>query len=408
VSIGDLPVKVAPLFDPASVRSLVQLRSEIHRDPELSLGEERTARRLEERLRLTPGGRVSIERVAGTGVIARVAGRRTGKGIEPVAIRGDIDALPIQEDTGLPYASATPGVMHACGHDVHATWAVGAAELLAKDPADGDVLVVLQPAEEIGAGALAILETGVLDGVAAIVGGHVDRRFPVGQVVVDDGPLAASSDSFTIELRGAGAHAARPHESNDVVVALAALITAAQTIVSRRLNPAIPGVVTIAAVHAGDAANVIPDYGRVRGTIRAVDPVSRALMLGELRRIAEGVASAHGVQASLSVDEGTPPLINAAWPTSAVRDAAIVILGRENVVPLGTVNMAAEDFAYYAERIPACFIRVGAREPGGHPIPAHSPRFYAAPESIFVGAAVLAEAARRISAGTASGVGVLP
>src|SRR5205085_2730043 len=196
------------------------------------------------------------------------------------------DALPIHEATGLPFASRVPGVMHACGHDVHATWAVGAATLLAKNPADGDVLIVLQPAEETGKGALAILESGALDGVAAIFGGHVDRRFALGQVVADEGPLAASADTFEIEIVGAGAHAARPHESRDPIIAAAAIISALQTIVSRRLNPATPGVVTIGTVHAGSAPNVIPERATLTGTVRAIEPTSREMMLRELKSVA--------------------------------------------------------------------------------------------------------------------------
>src|SRR5262249_21001584 len=181
----------------------------------------------------------AIARVAGTGVVARIAGRDRRAPV--VAVRGDIDALPVAEDTGLPFASHNDGVMHACGHDVHATWAVGAAALLAREPAAGDVLVVLQPAEETGKGAPAVLATGALDEVRAIFGGHVDRRFAVGQVVADEGPLAASADTFEVELHGQGAHAARPHESADPIVGLGALIGALQTIVARRLNPATPG-----------------------------------------------------------------------------------------------------------------------------------------------------------------------
>jgi amidohydrolase len=390
-----LPPGVSAVLDDATRRWLTDLRCAIHADPELSRQEERTATRLEGALREIAG--VEVRRVAGTGVVARIRGTKGGTGTT-VAIRGDIDALPIQEDTGLSFASRNPGVMHACGHDVHATWAVGAAALLAKQPAASDVVIVLQPAEEIGAGALAMLESGALDGVRAIVGGHVDRRFPVGQAVVDDGPLAASADTFTIDLAGHGAHAARPHESSDVIVAAAALITAIQTIVSRRLNPATPGVVTVGSVESGSAPNVIPDRAVLRGTIRAVDAASRAMMHEALGTITAGVASAHRVEAGVTFDRGTPPLVNPSWPTSTVRAAAAAMLGADNVVPLGTVNLAGEDFAFYLESMPGCFIRVGAREAGGEVIAAHSPRFYAAPESVFIGAAVLAESARRIAA----------
>ena len=228
----------------------------------------------------------------------------------------------------------------------------------------------------------------------AIFGGHVDRRFAVGQVVADEGPLAASADMFEIELVGQGAHAARPHESADPIVGLGALIGAMQTIVSRRLNPANPGVVTIGAVHAGTASNVIPDRATLKGTVRAVDAASRTLMLDEVRRLAESVAGAYRLTARVSLDLGTPPIVNPPNATAWARRAAVSIVGDENVVPLGFLNLAGEDFAHYMERIPGCFLRIGAREPGGVAIPAHAPKFYAAEESIFVGAAVLAESAR--------------
>lgn len=375
---------------------LLELRRSIHREPELAFQEERTAAKLE--VALEQSGISDIKRVAGTAIIARIRGTEP-KGRSPViAIRGDIDALPIGEETGLPFASERAGVMHACGHDVHATWAVGAAALLASKPARGDVVIVLQPAEEIGRGAAAVLETGALDGVAAIFGGHVDRRFEVGQVVADSGPLAASADMFEIELIGQGAHAARPHEANDPIVAAAALVMAIQTIVSRRLNPATPGVVTVGQISAGNAPNVIPDRASLRGTIRAVEPVSRKLMLDELRRLSESIASAHGVRASVSVPEGTPPLVNPENAAAWSREAVTRVLGRDALVPLGFLNLAGEDFAFYLERMPGCFLRIGAREKGGKPIPAHSPRFYPAESSIFVGAAVLAECARVASA----------
>ena len=216
---------IAALFSADARSTLSALRRDLHQHPELAFTESRTATVLERELAaLSP---VSIMRVAGTGVVARMRGRTRGAPV--VAVRGDIDALPIQEATGLPYASVNAGVMHACGHDVHAAWAVGAARLLAEQPATGDVLVVLQPAEETGEGAAAVMETGALDDVSAIFGAHEDRRFTIGQVVAQPGPLAAAADVFEIELVGHGAHGARPHESADPVVCAAAMISAFQS-----------------------------------------------------------------------------------------------------------------------------------------------------------------------------------
>lgn len=397
-----VPAKVAALFDGGARQALVDLRRALHRHPELSGAEEQTARRLYDALaELRPA---QLDRVAGTGVVARFAGR--DRGAPPIALRGDIDALPIQEATQLDFTSEVPGVMHACGHDVHATWAVGAARLLASRPAASDVIVVLQPAEETGSGAQAILAAGALDGVRAIFGGHVDRRFAVGQVVADAGPLAASADTFTIELIGRGAHGARPHEAADPVVGAGALIGVLQTIVSRRLNPAHPGVVTIGTVHAGTASNIIPERAKLTGTLRATEPETRTLLLDEVKRLAEATASAYGLRAQVTLELGPPPLVNGEEPASWAREAAGAVLGADAVVPLGFRNMAAEDFACYLETIPGCFLRIGAREVGGVAIPAHSPQFYAAEESIFIGAAVLAESARvaaRSLSGAASG-----
>lgn len=372
---------------------LVDLRRAIHREPELAFQEERTALKLERAL--AEVGVRDVKRVAGTAVIGRVPGRQ--RGAPAIAIRGDIDALPISEATGLPYASQHPGVMHACGHDVHATWAVGAAALLVADPAPGDAVIVLQPAEEIGRGAAAVLAAGALEGVSMIFGGHVDRRFEVGQVVADPGPLAASADTFEIDVIGQGAHAARPHEARDPIVASAAIVLALQTIVARTLNPATPGVVTVGHVRAGNAPNVIPDRALLSGTVRAIDAASRAHMLEELRRIAASVGAAHGVTVEVKIPEGTPPLVNSDGAVAHARAAVARVLGEEALVPLGFLNLAGEDFAYYLERMPGCFLRIGAREPGGERIPAHSPTFYAAEESIAVGALVLAECARAAS-----------
>ena len=379
---------------PSSLRqSLIALRRELHQHPELSGHEHRSCERLHRALREIVGlPEDAIRCVAGTGLVARVPGRDPSAPM--VAIRGDIDALPIQEATGLPYASAVPGVMHACGHDVHASWAVGAAALLAQAPTRGDVLIVLQPAEETGEGARAILDVGELDDVTAVFGAHVDRRFRVGEVVADVGPLAGSADTFEIELVGHGAHAARPHESADPIAGAGVLITALQTIVSRRLNPADAGVVTLGMLQAGSAPNIIPDRALLSGTLRAVTADTRALLQEELRRITAGIAAAHRLEAHLTFDLGTPPLVNPPEPVSWAREAVSALLGPEALVPLGFLNLAGEDFAYYLERIPGCFLRIGAREPGGEPVAAHAPHFFPAEESLFVGAAVLAATAR--------------
>jgi len=378
------------LFSPALRERLLELRRDIHRHPELAFREERTADRLVAELTVLKPAQ--LDRVAGTGVIARIEGEDPDA--PTVVVRGDIDALPIQEDTGLPFASENAGVMHACGHDVHAAWTVGAAHLLAERPAHGDVLILLQPAEETARGAPAVLKSGVLESAAAIFGAHVDRRFPVGQVVAQAGPVAAAADGFTIELVGRGAHGARPHEGVDPIVGAGALIGALQTIVSRRLRPGTPAVVTIGKLQAGTAANVIPDTARLEGTIRSLDRESRDLLYDELLRIAEGTAATYGLEVRNSVSLGPPPIVNAEQPVDWARQAVTALLGADALVPLGQVNMGGEDFAFYLEQMTGCFLRIGAREDGGEFIAAHSSRFFAADASIFVGAAVLAETAR--------------
>lgn len=386
------------LFAPEVRSRLAALRRDLHQHPELSLREERTASRLHDELeRLGPH---ELARCAGTGVVARFRGRDRGAPV--VALRGDIDALPIEERTGLSFASVNPGVMHACGHDVHATWAVGAACLLQREPAAGDVVVVLQPAEEIGEGAKAVLASGALDGVRAIFGAHVDRRFAVGEVVAQEGAVAAAADDFTIVVRGVGGHAARPHLCRDALVAAAEIVGALQTLVSRRIDPGSAAVVTVGAFEAGRASNVIPEVATLRGTLRSTDPAVRSRLAEELSRVVRGVAEAHEVTAEVDVRLGSPPLLNSARAARWAAAAAASVLGSDAVVPLGQVNMGGEDFACYLEHIEGCFLRVGAREAGGEIIGAHQPTFYAAEDSVFVGAAVLAATARRASAELAS------
>lgn len=372
---------------------LVALRHDLHRRPELAFEERETQARLREELELLAPA--SLDEAGGTGLVARIAGR--DREAPAVAVRGDIDALPITEETGAPFASEVPGRMHACGHDVHASWAVGAAALLAEEPAAGDVLVVLQPAEEVARGARAILESGVLDGVAAIFGGHVDLRFEVGTAVAQAGPLAASADTFRIELAGGGAHGARPHEARDPVVAGAALVGTLQTIVSRRLAPGTPAVVTVGTFHAGTAPNIIPARAELSGTLRALDPEVRTTLHREVESIARAVGDLYGVAAEVEIREGAPPLVNSEEASGWARRAVAEVFGEEALRPLPVLNLAGEDFAEYLERMPGCFLRIGARRSDQPAVSAHSPRFLPDDGAVAAGAALLARCARTAS-----------
>lgn len=377
---------------------LLALRRALHAAPELSWQERGTQVLLRSALELA--GITDIREVAGTGLVAVIPGTRAGAPV--VALRGDIDALPITEETGLSFASQHPGVMHACGHDMHATWAVAAGMLLKRSPADGEVRLLFQPAEEVGEGATKVIESGALDGVAAIFGGHVDWRFTVGEVVATAGPLAASTDTFEIVFHGRGGHGARPHDAIDPVVGLGAFIGAVQTIVSRELDPALPGVVTVGVVQAGIASNVIPETARCAGTIRATVPGARTLLCEAVSRLAHAVAATHRLTATVTLSEGTPPLVNtvngAAWAQAAVRE----LLGPQALTSLATANMGGEDFAFYLERMEGCFMRIGTWREGRTRAGVHTPRFDPDEDALFVAGTVLAGCARTASAKSAT------
>lgn len=389
-----LPAGVRDQFTDADRTFLIELRRSLHRRPELSWKEKQTQARLREALLAC--GITEVRETAGTGLIARIPGS-TGTG-PAVAIRGDIDALPIQEATGLPFASQHDGVMHACGHDMHAAWAVGAGLLLARSPAVGEVRVLLQPAEELGEGASRVLEDRALEGVGAIFGAHVDWRYTVGEIVATPGPLAASTDSFEIIFHGRGGHGARPQDTIDPIVGLAAFVCDLQTIVSRRLDPALPGVVTVGQLEAGSAPNVIPESARCTGTVRATRPDTRKLLLDELERVAHAVAAAHRLTCTVHITEGTPPLMNAARGSAWMQDAARDLLGEPSLRELAVANMGGEDFAFYTERIEGCFARIGTWREGRSRAGVHTPRFDPDEDALFVASALLAESARRASA----------
>lgn len=377
-------------IDPQVFDRMVTFRRDLHRHPELSWEEQRTAERIAIALeRLGVGHR----RLADTGVVAELPGP---EGVPRVALRADMDALPIQEETGLDFASAHPGVMHACGHDGHSSMLLGATELLVaqREPLPAPVRLVFQPAEEKGAGARAMIEEGVLEDVGLIFGGHLDRYFPWGTLVVTEGAVNASTDAFRIEITGQAGHAARPHESVDAVVVGSLMVMAIQTIVSREVNPAFPAVVSVGLFEAGTVANAIAGQARLEGTIRTQHQEVREHFMRSVKRIAESVGQLHGAVVRVGFRSGTPGVLNPPDATSLARDAAVNVVGPRKVKELTQANMGGEDFAYYLEQVQGCYIRFGARLMRRRNFPAHSSKFDFDERAMGIGALWFAEIAR--------------
>ena len=382
---------------------LVTVRRDLHQHPELSWHEDRTAGRICEYL---DGLGIEYRRgINGTGIMAEVPGQRADA---LVALRADMDALPIVEETGLPFASQTRGVMHACGHDGHTSMLLGAASLLsAAEPLPTSVRLIFQPAEETGEGAKAMIDAGALENVRAIFGGHVDRHFRVGSIAITDGAVNASSDRFRINITGRGGHAARPHETVDAVVVGSLMVIALQTIVSREVNPAYPSVVTVGRFDAGTASNVIAGQARLEGSIRSQDQSVREGLHRAIERMARSIGQLHGAEVEVAIDLGTPAVINKPAVASLARQAGAIAVGEENVVKMEIANMGGEDFGYYLEQVPGCYVRFGTAREGVEQYPAHSNQFDFDEHAIAVGAAYYATVARiageRIAAEASNG-----
>ena len=373
-----------PLFE-----KIVAVRRDLHQHPELSWKETRTAARIASFL-----DELQIPHqsgVAGTGIIATIGADKEGP---CVALRADMDALPIKEDTGLPFASSNEGVMHACGHDGHTAMLLGAAALLDPDQLSGPVRLLFQPAEETGCGAEKMMEEGALDGVDAIFGGHVDRHYPTGSIAITDGAVNAASDEFWIHICGKGGHAARPHEAIDSVVVGSLLVMSIQTIVSREVNPAHPSVVTVGRFDAGSAHNVIASEAVLQGTIRCQEASVRKHLHHSIRRIATAVGQLHDAQIDVKIRLGTPPVSNRPRYAELARTAAANVVGGDHVLEMETANMGGEDFGFYLEKVPGCYVRFGAQVPGKEGYPAHSSRFDFDEQVLGIGAAYFAELAR--------------
>ncbi len=368
---------------------LVSIRRRLHAHPELAYQEEQTARLITEELKKL--GISFREGVARTGVIAEIKGAEEGP---CVALRADMDALPLQEETGLPFASQIPGVMHACGHDGHVAILLGAAALLKDSPPPGRVRFLFQPAEEKGAGALAMIKEGALEGVSFIFGGHIDRHFRVGEIAVNEGLICAYTDSFTIRIKGKGGHAAWPHEAVDAVVIGSLLVMNIQTIISREINPAHPCVITVGKFQAGNAHNVIAEQALLEGTIRSTDAETRKRIMESLNRISLAMAEAHRAEIELEIREGYPPVINHPFAAKLAKEAALKVVGKEGLVTQPHPSLGGEDFAFYLQKVPGCFVRFGAVKKGLENIPAHSPKFDFDERVLSIGARFLAEVAR--------------
>ena len=377
----------------AEIEELIATRRDLHQHPELKYEETRTAGVVADRLR-----RLDLEPTTGvgrTGVVALLEGQAPGK---CVLLRADMDALPLQEQNDVPYRSTSPGVMHACGHDGHTAIALTSAAILKRlpPPARGTIKLMFQPAEEGGNGAMAMIEDGVLEAPAvdAAFGLHLWNHLDVGKVAVVDGPFMASVDDLTITVRGQGGHGAMPHEARDPVVASAQIVTALQQVASRAVSPLASVVVTIGAIHGGEAFNIIPDVVQMRGTARSFDPEVWAALPGQLERLVTHTAKASGCEATVQIERLMRPTVNDPAMAALVRSVATEVVGSENVVEDRT--MGGEDFAEVLARVPGCYFFVGSRnEAEGKTHPHHSPYFDIDERALPIGARMLTEVAHR-------------
>jgi amidohydrolase len=373
---------------------LVAWRRDFHAHPELGFQETCTAARVAEVME-SLGYRVRT-RVGRTGVVAE-----RGEGHPVVAIRADMDALPIQEACDVPYASCVPGVMHACGHDAHTAIALGVATLLVTEEFPGTVRFLFQPSEERGdeegiSGAPRMVEDGAMEGVDAALALHVRANLPVGDISVETGPVSAGVDTFRAVILGLGGHGAYPHLLVDPIYIAGHVILALNGIVSRRLSPTAPAVVSIGSIHGGQACNVIPERVEITGTIRFMSQEVREQIYAEIERAFE-IARTMGGDYELEIEPGGLPMINDEVVVGLIRQAAADLLGSEHVLEQ-EVTMGAEDFGVFSSLAPGAMFRLGCRIEGDER-KGHNPRFDIDERCLPIGAAVLAETALRLLRG---------
>ena len=367
---------------------IIETRRDFHNHPELSFEEYRTAKVIAEKL--SSFGVEVKTGVGGTGVVGDLKGNANGK---TVALRADMDALPIQEAGDVPYKSVNDGVMHACGHDGHMAMLLGAAEILSqqRNEIKGNIRFIFQPAEEGGGGARYMIKGGCLDRVDEIYGMHLWNYQPYGEIGVKSGPIMAAADIFDITIKGIGGHGAMPQGTVDAIVVASNLIMNLQTIVSRNTDPIESTVITVGKISGGHGFNVIADEVKLRGTTRAMTEENRQMIKTRMQEIVEGVAKASGAEIIMDYQDGYPPTINDANASEKV------ILSAEKIISAGVkepyLTMGAEDFSYYLQKIPGCFFFIGSAPKGAKlmSVPHHCSHFEMDERALLVGASVFVQ-----------------
>ncbi len=350
---------------------IITWRREFHENPELSGEEIRTSERVCEELKKV---NIEVKRIGKTGVLGILEGNKPGK---TVALRADMDALPVQEANNIPYKSKSKGIMHACGHDGHTAMLLGAAKLLSqmRDKIKGRVKFIFQPAEESAQGASMMIKGGVIEGVDAILGIHLWADLAVGKVSVDPGPRMASTDMFKITIKGKGGHGSMPHQGVDAILAGSAVAIDLQSIVSREINPLDPAVLSIGKFCGGEGWNILCDKVLMEGTTRCFNPQIRDKFPSMIERIIKKTAEAYRAEGTLEYILLIPPLINNPEMSKMALQSVIKNFGEESVVKFEKVT-AGEDFAFYAQEAPSVFAFVGARnEKKGANYPQHHRKF---------------------------------
>ena len=363
---------------------IVALRRDIHREPELGFDTEKTAAKV---LAALDGLPLDLETgVAQNGIVATLEGEGGGP---TVALRADMDALPIQEETGLPFASEIEGKMHACGHDGHTSMLVGAVHVLSgmRERLGGTIKFVFQPSEEGGGGGKVMVDEGVADDVSSIFALHLWPGLPFGKVATKAGPIMAAADAFEMEVRGSGGHGAMPHLAADAVVMAAQIVTALQTVVSREVDPVEPAVLTVGEIGAGTAFNIIPEKARIGGTVRTLNPDLRKMMPERIEELARGVAKGMRGDANLDYTFSYPVTVNDEDAAARALSVADDLFGGDSVLKLPNPSMGGEDFAYFLEKVPGAFIWLGVGEDASG---LHTPRFAFDEDILPRGAALLA------------------